>query len=470
MSLLAQLQAGLAQPPSRPASVPAAIPDSGLDIDIVATEQLPAWFDVSGLASASMACAAEALAKYATLNGAEISRLTVDQRLASAWFGWSLRPQGWELPGAWDDLAGDYAARDGWIKLHTNAPHHRAAALAVLGEITERAKLAKAVAGWSANELEAAIVNAGGCAAALRSRQQWLAHEQGSAVQQQPLVHWQRVGTCQPTPAKASAQGLPLTGLKVLDLTRVLAGPVAGRFLAGYGADVLRIDPPSWEEPGVVPEVTLGKRCAGLDLHQPEDRKRFAELLADADLLLHGYRADALVKLGYDRDALSAINANLIDVSLNAYGWAGSWQNRRGFDSLVQMSSGIAAHGRAMSKVEKPVPLPVQALDHATGYLLAGAALQALCAKQTGTVYRAKTSLARVAALLQSTERETQGPGIAAETATDIAPHLEQTAWGPAQRVRWPISIATTHGAIDAAWSLPASELRSVPAAWAVTN
>ncbi|WP_286798822.1 CoA transferase, partial [Pseudomonas sp. UBA4034] len=122
----------------------------------------------------------------------------------------------------------------------------------------------------------------------------------------------------------------PLAGLKVLDLTRVLAGPVASRFLAGLGADVLRIDSPTWDEPGVVPEMTLGKRCARLDLKTQDGRQLFEALLKDADLLFHGYRADALERLGYSADSLQRLAPGLIDVSLNAYGWSGPWRNRRG--------------------------------------------------------------------------------------------------------------------------------------------
>ena len=139
----------------------------------------------------------------------------------------------------------------------------------------------------------------------------------------------------------------PLAGLKVLDLTRVLAGPVATRFLAGYGADVLRIDPPDWSEPAIEPEVTLGKRCAQLDLRQAADRARFERLLGEADLFVHGYRPDALDALGLSETARRALNPGLIDVRLDAYGWTGPWRNRRGFDSLVQMSTGIAAAGMA---------------------------------------------------------------------------------------------------------------------------
>jgi hypothetical protein len=295
----------------------------------------------------------------------------------------ALRPSGWELPSVWDDLAGDFQAEDGWIRLHTNAPAHRAAVLSALGCDANSASVEAAVSGGSAQTLESAVVEAGGCAAVMRSFEQWQDHPQGRAVAQTPLVLWDHVA--------AEARGMPtrdpsrpLAGVRVLDLTRVLAGPVGSRFLAAYGADVLRIDPPEWDEPGVVPEVTLGKRCAGLDLRDSADRKIFEELLARADVFLHGYRADALARLDYDDEAVRKHNPNLIDVSLNAYGWAGEWMNRRGFDSLVQMSSGIADFGMQQSESPRPKPLPVQALDHATGYLLAASVLAGLLRREKG--------------------------------------------------------------------------------------
>ena len=146
---------------------------------------------------------------------------------------------------------------------------------------------------------------------------------------------------------------------------------------------MLRIDPPDWEEPGDVPEVTLGKRCAGLDLKTANGRAQLKALLQDADILLHGYRPGALDNLGLGRGVRASLNPTLIDVSLSAYGHSGPWAKRRGFDSLVQMSCGIADWGMHQAKSAVPSPLPVQALDHATGYLMAAAAIRGLRERDT---------------------------------------------------------------------------------------
>ncbi len=316
-------------------------------VRFIAEGALPSIFAVTDLAAASIATAALAIAELIQTRGGSVATTTVDRRLASFWFAGSLRPNGWAMAPPWDPIAGDYPAKDGWIRLHTNAPHHRAAAERVLGAQNGKESVAHTVSRWSAAELEQAIVETGGCAAQMRSLAEWLEHPQGRAIASEPLVHL--AATLQgPNPKWSITGARPLAGIRVLDLTRVLAGPVASRFLAGYGAQVLRIDPPDWNEPGVVPEVTLGKRCARLDLKTPNDRARFDALLRGADVLLHGYRANALERLGYDAATRTQINPGLVDVSLNAYGWSGPWRDRRGFDSLVQMSAGIAEAGHAL--------------------------------------------------------------------------------------------------------------------------
>jgi crotonobetainyl-CoA:carnitine CoA-transferase CaiB-like acyl-CoA transferase len=396
---------------------------------------LASAYPVSALATAAVATAADAVAR---LTGAEHAE--VDRALADAWFRQSLRPVGWALPSPWDPIAGDYPAADGWIRLHTNAPHHRAAALRVLGVDAERTAVAEAVARWRGEELEDAVVAAGGCAAVLHPPGEWARSAPGAAVAREPLVALERTA-----PGRREAwrprPGRPLAGLRVLDLTRVLAGPVATRLLGGLGADVLRIDPPDWDEPGVVPEVTAGKRCARLDARTPEGRARLAELLAGADVLVSGYRDGALASLGLGRAERDRIRPGLVDVALTAYGWSGPWAGRRGFDSLVQMSAGIAATGMREAGADRPVPLPVQALDHATGWLMAAAALTGLADRVRdggGTV--ARLSLARTAAELERVRTLDRPPSGPAPEALPDTPRA--TPWGEARLLAPPLEVA----------------------------
>ncbi|MFL6609853.1 MAG: CoA transferase [Pseudomonas sp.] len=430
-------------------------------ISLTGEGALPSAFAVTELASASIGVAGQAVAELIHQQTGRLPTLEVDRRLASFWFSTSLRPIGWSVPPMWDPVAGDYATADGWIRLHTNAPHHRRAAEKVLGACTDRADMAGKVIRWNKAELEQAVVDAGGCAAQMRSWQAWQIHPQGMAVNAEPLVQLEHGVEGSPTPWLGSV-AQPLAGLKVLDLTRVLAGPIASRFLAGLGADVLRIDPPTWHEPGVVPEVTLGKRCARLDLQQPADRATFEALLKEADILLHGYRADALERLGYGATQRQQLAPGLIDVCLNAYGWSGPWQHRRGFDSLVQMSSGIADAGMAWEHTDKPTPLPVQALDHGTGYLMAASAIVLVSRRLlTGHGGSARLSLARTAKLLIE-HGAGSGVGLRPEDEADQGLLVEQTPWGPAHRLQVPLKITGT----PLQWALPAAELGAHRAQW----
>ncbi len=426
---------------------------------------LPSAFHVTDLAAASMAAAGLAIAELGAQGGA-LPPVAVDRRLASIWFGTSLRPVGWELPAVWDPVAGDYQAQDGWVRLHTNAPHHRAAAERVLGRQADKAGMARAVAPWSAQGLETAVVEAGGCAAAMHTRAEWAEHPQGRAISAEPLVRRQANAAARHT-GWVPRPGRPLAGLRVLDLTRVLAGPVGSRFLAGYGAEVLRIDAPDWDEPGLVPEVTLGKRCARLDLRSPDGRATLERLLAGADLLLHGYRGDALERLGLGPAWRRSVAPGLVEVCHDAYGWSGPWALRRGFDSLVQMSCGIAHAGMLHYGTGRPTPLPVQALDQATGYFVAAAAVRGLTERlRTGLGNEARLSLARTAAFLMDQGMAPEEAALTPETAADLAPGTEATDLGPARRVAWPLSVAGT----PACWALPASALGSSPARWAPTE
>ena len=418
-------------------------------------------FAVDGLAAGSVAAAGLALADLVAAAGGTRPAVSVDRRLAALWFDTAILPRGWTLPPSRHPTMRDYRARDGWIKLHTVAPAHRAAAVRVLGVPAEPEAFAPAVAGWSAGALETAVVEAGGCAAAMRSEAGWRDHPQGRAAAAEPLV---ALDDTDPGAVHGWAVpgGRPLAGIRVLDLTRVLAGPVATRLLAGWGAEVLRVDPPGWEEDGLAPDVTLGKGCARLDLRAAADRETFEGLLARADVLVNGYRPGAMDRLGYGVEACRRLSPGLVDVRLDAWGWSGPWAGRRGFDSLVQMASGINEAGMRAAGRDAPLPLPVQALDHATGYLAAAAALRGLARRIAGQGTAARLSLAATAKLLVDLGRVPLGSGHAPAAAADLSPTVEPTVWGPARRLRPPLEVegAPLH------WDRPASPLGSAPAAW----
>ncbi|WP_244231122.1 CoA transferase [Saccharomonospora piscinae] len=411
---------------------------------------LPSVFPVSELATAAVAVTGCAVAELVEAVGVGTGRshVRVDKEAASAWFGFSLRPDGWRLPAAWDPIAGNYECADGWIRLHTNVPAHRDAALDVLGVPGSRDEVAAACRAYRAEELEDLVVARGGCAGAMRTLADWRRHPQGRAVADAPLL------TREPTAPRDNglsqwAQGAqwvpterrPLTGIRVLDLTRVLAGPVATRTLAGLGATVLRLDPPGWEEPGLVPEVTAGKRCARLDFRTEAGREHLDTLLAEADVVVHSLRPGALDRAGLGAERRSRLRPGLVDVALSAYGPARPWAHRRGFDSVVQLTSGLAAEGARRAGTDGPSSLPVQALDHAAGWLLAAATLRGLAERHRGRGgTRVRTSLAGMARLLAGTPPATTAPELDPASVPE-GPGTEHTDWGPARRVIPPFTV-----------------------------
>ncbi|GAA3862346.1 CoA transferase [Leifsonia kafniensis] len=422
------------------------------DVSVTGRGSLPSVFPVTELATASIGAVGLAVSDLIAAVEGHHPAVTVDRRLASMWFASSLRPDGWQPPPPWDAIAGDYEAADGWIRLHTNAPAHREAALRVLGVPADRDRVADAVTGWTQDALEEAVVAAGGCAAAMHTLTEWQQGEVGRRVAAEPLIGWTDTGSAHtdtdtgavaPASSRSSFDATrPLAGIRVLDLTRVLAGPIATRSLALLGADVLRIDPPWWEEPGVIPDVMLGKRSARLDLRDEHARQRLLTLLADCDVLVHGYRPGALDSLGLDAATRLATRPGLIEVGLDAYGWTSEWTARRGFDSLVQMSAGIADAGMRHLQRDKPTPLPVQALDHATGYLMAAAAVRGITRRLTeGIGSRASLSLARTAHVLTGFGIVGPQDAIDAERTDDVNPAIEHTEWGPARRLVVPLRI-----------------------------
>ncbi|WP_316742293.1 CoA transferase [Streptomyces sp. MK7] len=290
---------------------------------------------------------------------------------------------------------------DGWVRTHANYPHHRQRLLVALGlpQDADPAAVEGTLAERSALDVEEAVYAAGGLAVALRTPEEWAAHEQGAAAAARPLVERERPDEARARvlPAVEGAPLLPAAGLRVLDLTRVIAGPVATRTLALLGADVLRLDAPQLPElADQHADTGFGKRSALLDL--AADRTALKELLAEADVVVTGYRPGALDRFGLSPEALAERRPGLVVAQLSAWGGYGPWGGRRGFDSLVQVATGIAA---VEGTARRPGALPAQALDHGTGCLLAGAVLRALTEQSAeGGSRVVRLSLARTAAWL----------------------------------------------------------------------
>ena len=385
-----------------------------------------------------------------------------------------LRLNGAAAGAGFAPLSRFWRTRDGWVRTHGNYPWHRAALLRALGTGEDPDQVAAAIAGRTAHEVEDLVVGAGGIAAAVRTEAQWRAEPAGQAVAAARLVEGGRLGdapprrrTVGPLPAaelpaaELPAAELPAAGIRVLDLTRVIAGPVATRYLAALGADVLRLDPPHRPElPLHAYDGLLGKRSALLDLDT--DAARLDELLAAADVLVHGYRPHALDRFGLTPGALAERHPGLVVVSLSAWGSTGPWGSRRGFDSIVQAASGIAVAESADD--DRPGAMPCQLLDHGTGYLCAAAALRGLAdqAVAGGTQVR-ELSLARTAHWLL-------GSAAAGLAPADGAPNRAEADWlttlGSAEG---PVTVVRPPGQLDGrelAWPSPLTRYGGDPPAW----
>ncbi|SCL70802.1 CoA-transferase family III [Micromonospora citrea] len=293
-----------------------------------------------------------------------------------------------------------WQAADGWVRTHGNYPWHRAALLAALGvpdgrDADVQGQLADAISARPAVEVERIVYAAGGLAVAARTQAQWRADGQPAATGTAPLVGMAPLGRGS-LPLSAPGR-LPASGVKVLDLTRVIAGPVGTRMLGALGADVLRVDDPHRPElPLHAVEGVIGKASTSLDARTESDRQALHRLLDQADVLVTGYRPGALRRLGLEPDQVADKHPGTIVVTLSAWGTEGAWGTRRGFDSLVQVATGI---GWATSTDGgRPGALPCQLLDHATGYLVAAGALAALRRRaRTGDATHVSVSLARTA-------------------------------------------------------------------------
>ncbi len=378
---------------------------------------LPSSFAVGTAAQTTIAAAALAACELGHARGQPRQAVSVDMAHAAleceGWFsvnGQALNP--------WDAFSGLYAAADGWVRVHANFAHHRDGALALLGlspQTATRDDAQKAMRTWKALDFEQAAADKGLVASALRRFDEWDAHPHAQAVAAQPLLSIERIGDALPLALpELQHHQLPLTGMRVLDLTRIVAGPVAGRPLAAVGADVLLVNAPTLPNNNVIAESSRGKLSCHLDLRSLAQRQQLDALLSQADVFVQGYRPGGLQALGYGPQELAAKRPGIVLVSLSAYGEQGPWAARRGFDSLVQAATGFNLAEQQAAGSAQPKALPMQILDHASGYLMAFATAAAKRRQMLeGGSWHVKVSLAQTAHWLRGLGRVTDGLGIA---------------------------------------------------------
>ena len=433
--------------------------------------QLPSSFRVAAAAQASIAATGLAAAQIWQLRSGQSQQVAVDMRHAVVECRSEryLRVDGKPPPPAWDAIAGVYKTGDArFVRLHTNFPHHRDAVCKVLACNPERDAVQAALMQWDAEAFETAAYATGGVVAMMRSREEWSASPHGKALAGLPLLSIEKIGEAAPKPWPAGER--PLAGLRVLDLSRVIAGPVAGRTLAVHGADVLLISGPDLPAiPWLTIDTGRGKLTSFVELKSEQGRETLRALLAQADIFSQGYRPQSIAALGFAPEEAARINPGIVYVSLSAYGHAGPWAERRGFDSLVQTSTGFNhAEGQAAG-VEGPKELPAQMLDHATGYLMAFGAMMAKARQaREGGSWHVRVSLAQTGRWLWNLGRVADGFKTEDIKGESVMPFIEDIAsgFGPLRSVRHAAILSKT----PAFWARQAMPLGSHQPQWPARN
>jgi crotonobetainyl-CoA:carnitine CoA-transferase CaiB-like acyl-CoA transferase len=434
--------------------------------------EVPSSFRVAVAGQASIAAAGLAAAEIWRLRSGVAQDVHVDMRHAVVECRSEryLRLDDKPPPPAWDAIAGVYKTGDNrFVRCHTNFRHHRDAVCRVLGCEPEREKVQAKLMQWKGEDFETAAYAAGGVVALMRTHDEWSALPQARALAGLPLISIEKIGEAppKPWPQEFSSDNRPLAGLRVLDLSRVIAGPVAGRTLAAHGADLLLVSGP---ELPAIPWLTIdtgrGKLTTFIDLKSEAGRAQLRELLKGADIFSQGYRPRALAALGFSPEEAARLNPGIVYVTLSAYGHAGPWAERRGFDSLVQTTTGFNhAEGQAAG-LDGPKELPAQMLDHATGYLMAFGAMMARARQaREGGSWHVRVSLAQTGRWLWNLGRLAGGlntPDIAGEAVHAAFIETVPSGFGTLKAVQHSAVLSLT----PARWTRPAMPLGSHPPQW----
>jgi crotonobetainyl-CoA:carnitine CoA-transferase CaiB-like acyl-CoA transferase len=428
---------------------------------------LPSSFRVAAAAQASIAASGLAAAEIWKLRSGEKQNVAVDMlhAIVECRSERYLRVDGKPPPPSWDPTAGIYATRNArHVRLHTNFKHHRAAVCNVLRCEPEREKIQAVLNEWDGEAFETAAYAGGAVVSLMRSHEEWSATPHAKALAALPVLTIEKIGEAPPKPWPKGAR--PLAGVRVLDLSRVIAAPVAGRTLAAHGADVLLVYGPG--VPGI-PWLTIdtgrGKLSTFIELKSEEGRAQLRDLLAQADIFSQGYRPQAIAALGFSPEQAAGINPGIVYVTLSAYGHAGPWAERRGFDSLVQTSTGFNHAEGVAAGLKGPKELPAQMLDHAAGYLMAFGAMMAKARQaREGGSWHVRVSLAQTGRWLWNLSRVADGFKQADVEEGAVAPFMEDapSGFGRLRAVKHSAILSKT----PAYWARPAVRLGTDKAEW----
>ena len=413
---------------------------------------LPGIYNVGVQAQASIAASALAAAEIHRARGGPAQEVGLAMRDAAI----SFRSEGYlrvndvKVRMAFDPIHGFYKCGDGgWVQVHGNFPQHRVGAVELLRCAYSRAGVQRVFDGMAAADVEELFAANMLPIGRMRPEGEWDAHPQAKALDAQPVIILEKIGEADPRPLPPAGER-PLQGLKVLDLTKVIAGPVCGRTMAEHGAEVLQITAGHMAHAmPLVIDSNRGKRSAFLDLRKEANIAHLLSLAADADIFVQGYRPGTLASRGLAPENLAALYPGIVYVSLSAFGHQGPWAHRRGFDSIVQTCSGIGHAGGRAAGVDGMHHLPCQALDHASGYLMAfGGMMARLKQAREGGSWLVRVSLARTGRWLQSLGKQDaldlHDPEL--EDVQDMIEDYGQTPFGHLRGVKPAARLSVTPG------------------------
>jgi len=431
---------------------------------------LPSSFRVGAAAQSAIALSGLAASEIDRLRSGREQTVSVDMLHAALEFRSErlLRIDGGDAPELWDPIAGVYQCGDGrWVRIHTNFEHHRDGVLKILDCPNDREAVAAALQDWTAEKFETEATAKKMVVAMMRTPEEWAAHPHAAVLAGQPVISIEKIGEGTPTPLPPAGAGdRPLSGLRVLDLTRIIAGPTGGRALAAHGATVMRIGSPNLPVvPVLVMETGRGKLAANLDLDTSAGKAGLDRLLGDADVFVQGYRPGGLAERGFGPAQAAERKPGIVYVSLSAYGEDGPWGGKRGFDSLVQTATGINAAEAAAFGSTQPKALPCQALDHASGYFIAFGAMAALMRRaREGGSWHVKVSLARTGQWLRELGGLEDGLSCPEPSEDQIRPFLtvSESGFGKLTHVTHAARLSQT----PPRWDLPAVPIGTHAPVW----
>ncbi|KAL0930057.1 caib baif family enzyme [Colletotrichum truncatum] len=452
---------------------------SSIQLENDGAPTLPSSYKIGILAQSSIALSALAAAQiHALRNGTAVPRVNVPLEHATVEFK-SERLyvlDGKPTPSPWGPIGGLHKTSDGYVRVHDSFPNHANGILELVGlpRGSSRQQLSEKISDWASIDLETAATVEGKLATyALRTYGQWDALPQSKAISNLPIGISQ-LSSSGPNglPTKmASGNSKSLQGLRVVEMSRVIAAPLAGKTLAAHGADVIWVTSPNLPDlPTMDRDFGRGKRTVQLDIHNPSDKARLVELIKTADVFIQGFRPGSLAGYGLSPEEVIKINPSIIIANMSAFGPCGPWSGRRGYDSLVQTCSGMnISEAEHAGKGEAARPTPCQALDHAGGYWLATGVIAALYKRTVqGGSWRVDVSLAGVMKYLRSLGQYAGETGFDSKDyeAPDDVPkeyyETKETGFGPMKAIKHSACIE----GVEISWDIMPKPLGSDTPDW----